>query len=390
MKELNKALNPYQKENIEQVLMNNFLETKEHQSFQQLVKEIPLSNEILCRYTSMLEESAEEFDHCKHCKGLIECKNKVNGYAYLPHVKKDHLEFEYQACKYQLKNKEERAEALDLALESINEKHGANTVIALSEIAPQKAKHPEGSDPTGEQNSCAGTANSNISIAEEKNMSIENLENSFIVLYRVDVSEYTEDKNSLTYLSWSNAWKEVKKLYPKAMYKVQKFGENRFPYICDPVTGYMVFTEVTIEDLTYEMWLPVLDNFNKALKNAPYKIGNREIPAATMFDINKAIMRCLAKNLAMFGLGLYIYAGEDLPEQIGETSGSDKKTENKKAEVKTVESLKIEIKQYCTKTKKSEAEVKDRIFAKYKVKNLWQLTEIQANDAIKLCRNFKK
>jgi hypothetical protein len=72
------------------------------------------------------------------------------------------------------------------------------------------------------------------------------------------------------------------------------------------------------------MWLPVMDGANKAMKRTPYtyKVWNRQtkqwtektVAAATMFDINKTIMRCLVKNLAMFGLGLYIYAGEDLPE----------------------------------------------------------------------------
>ena len=91
------------------------------------------------------------------------------------------------------------------------------------------------------------------------------------------------------------------------------------PYVYDENTGYMVFTTVTIEELTHEMWLPVMDGANKAMKNKPYTYDTRYkkgvvVEAATMFDINKTIMRCLAKNLAMFGLGLYIYAGEDLPE----------------------------------------------------------------------------
>lgn len=81
----------------------------------------------------------------------------------------------------------------------------------------------------------------------------------------------------------------------------------------------MVFTSVTIEDLTHTMWLPVMDSANKAMQSKPYNYDTRfkkDIPveAATMFDINKTIMRCLVKNLAMFGLGLYIYSGEDLPE----------------------------------------------------------------------------
>lgn len=141
----------------------------------------------------------------------------------------------------------------------------------------------------------------------------------FSELYQLNVNEYTEEKNGLTYLTWSSAWAEVKKKYPDAQYTIKKF-ENSLPYVYDEDTGYMVFTDVTIEGLTYEMWLPVMDGANKAMKSHPYtystKYGDKTVEKASMFDINKTIMRCLVKNLAMFGLGLYIYAGEDLPEDL--------------------------------------------------------------------------
>ena len=122
----------------------------------------------------------------------------------------------------------------------------------------------------------------------------------FEEVMKVNVNGKTEKKGNLTYLSWAWAWAEFKKIYPDATYEVKKF--EGLPYVHDTDTGYMVYTSVTADGLTYEMWLPVMDARNKTLMNA------------TMFDINKTIMRCLAKNLAMFGLGLYIYAGEDLPE----------------------------------------------------------------------------
>ena len=86
----------------------------------------------------------------------------------------------------------------------------------------------------------------------------------------------------------------------------------------------MVFTSVTIDDITHEMWLPVMDGSNKTMKSVKYTYDtkyrkNIPVEAATMFDINKTIMRCLVKNLSMFGLGLYIYAGEDIPESEKET-----------------------------------------------------------------------
>lgn len=162
---------------------------------------------------------------------------------------------------------------------------------------------------------------------------MENLEH-FNKLFAINCNDKTEKKNNgsteLTYLSWCYAWSEVKKLYPNARYEILKFGENKLPYVFDEKTGYMVFTRVEIEDIEHEMWLPVMDSANKAMKDKPYtykvkkynydtkhyEFIEKEVQPATMFDINKTIMRCLTKNLAMFGLGLYIYAGEDLPENV--------------------------------------------------------------------------
>lgn len=143
---------------------------------------------------------------------------------------------------------------------------------------------------------------------------------SFEKLYQIDVNDKTDKKNGLTYLSWAFAVAEFKKVHPNMTYEVKKF-ENGLPYVYDPNTGYMVFTSVTVDDVTHEMWLPVMDSANNAMKNEPYSFKTKygkevTVSAATMFDINKTIMRCLTKNFAMFGLGLYIYAGEDLPEDL--------------------------------------------------------------------------
>lgn len=145
----------------------------------------------------------------------------------------------------------------------------------------------------------------------------------FEKLNAINVNDKTEVKDNgqvkLTYLSWAWAWQECKKQFPDASYEIEKF-ENNLPYVYDENTGYMVFTKVTIEGITHEMWLPVMDEKNKAMKDKSYtyktKYGEKEVAPATMFDINKTIMRCLTKNLAMFGLGIYIYAGEDLPEDV--------------------------------------------------------------------------
>lgn len=142
----------------------------------------------------------------------------------------------------------------------------------------------------------------------------------FSELNAVDVNGHTDTKKnggaSLTYLSWPWAISEVMKRYPNVEYEVVKWDGK--PYLFDENLGYMVMTRVSIAGQTREMWLPVMDGANHAMKAAPYTIKTKykdvAVAQASMFDINKAIMRCLVKNLAMFGLGLYIYAGEDLPE----------------------------------------------------------------------------
>lgn len=126
----------------------------------------------------------------------------------------------------------------------------------------------------------------------------------FEEIYSLNVNDKTEKKGQLTYLSWAWAWAEFKKKYPKATYTVDKFDGT----YCtgNEKLGWMVRTEVYADELCYEMWLPIMDMRNNA------------ILSPKMTDVNKTIMRCLTKNLAMFGLGLYIYAGEDLPEDEDE------------------------------------------------------------------------
>lgn len=161
----------------------------------------------------------------------------------------------------------------------------------------------------------------------------------FDELNAINVNDKTEKKKSggteLTYLSWTWAWAEVKKRFPDAHYEIVM--HNGLPYVYDENTGYMVFTNVTIDGITHTMWLPVMDGANKAMKNQPYTYstkynGEKTVEAATMFDVNKTIMRCLVKNLAMFGLGLYIYAGEDLPEVEVEEQKTAQEVAKKKLE----------------------------------------------------------
>ena len=153
----------------------------------------------------------------------------------------------------------------------------------------------------------------------------------FNALSNLDLSDKCEKRESLIYVSWSNAWSEFKSAYPSATYQILK-NENGLPYFSDPNLGIMVFTEVTVDDITHQMWLPVMDNKNKAMKLTPYNYQvwdnykkayvEKTVQGASMFDINKTLMRCLVKNLAMFGLGLYIFQGDDLPEKSADDTTS--------------------------------------------------------------------
>lgn len=124
----------------------------------------------------------------------------------------------------------------------------------------------------------------------------------FQVLNSIDVNEHKETKNGLSYLSWAWAWAEVKKRYPLAFYTIYE-NKDGLNYHTDGRTCW-VKTGVTIEGLEHIEYLPVMD----------YKNASIPFERVTSFDVNKAIQRSLTKAVARHGLGLYIYAGEDLPE----------------------------------------------------------------------------
>ena len=133
------------------------------------------------------------------------------------------------------------------------------------------------------------------------------MENYFKTLNSINVNDKTEQKNGLTYLSWAWAWGEVKKLFPDATYTIYENADG-WNYHTDGKTAW-VKTGVTVNGIEHIEMLPVMD------------FKNRSIPleSITSFDVNKAIQRSLTKAVARHGLGLYIYAGEDLPE--GEDKG---------------------------------------------------------------------
>jgi hypothetical protein len=124
----------------------------------------------------------------------------------------------------------------------------------------------------------------------------------FEVLNAINVNEHTEKKNGLTYLSWAWAWKEVKQHFPDATYTIYE-NANGLNYHTDGRTCW-VKTGVTINGLEHIEYLPVMD----------YRNASIPVEKVTSFDVNKAIQRSLTKAVARHGLGLYIYAGEDLPD----------------------------------------------------------------------------
>lgn len=135
-------------------------------------------------------------------------------------------------------------------------------------------------------------------------------------LLKLNVNEHTEKKQNLTYLSWAWAWAEALKADPAANFEVQHFDGK--PYV-DVNGTAMVVVAVRIEGIVRTCHLPVMNSSNQPIsiegRKFKDKYGNEKVEKLDSFNLNTAIMRCMTKCLALFGLGLYIYAGEDLPEE---------------------------------------------------------------------------
>lgn len=147
--------------------------------------------------------------------------------------------------------------------------------------------------------------------------------NYFEVLNSINVNDKVEKKNGLSYLSWPFAWGELKKRYPNSTYTIYENSQG-WNYFTDGMTCW-VKTGVTVNGIEHIEYLPIMD----------YK--NRSIAAGsvTSFDVNKAIQRSLTKAVARHGLGLYIYAGEDLPDEA--CTAEPPKTKAKTAQAKKAE-----------------------------------------------------
>lgn len=159
-----------------------------------------------------------------------------------------------------------------------------------------------------------------------ENMSVSSVLRTVNVNNKLDNKPTGKGSKILRYLPWSSAWDEILKRYPDSTYEVITFddagkrAENSLPYQRTQL-GYMVWTRITIEGTSREMWLPVMDGNNNPLMDSPYTVTNKwgnetQIAPINISDVNRSIMRCLVKNLAMFGLGLYIYSKDDLPSEV--------------------------------------------------------------------------
>lgn len=140
------------------------------------------------------------------------------------------------------------------------------------------------------------------------------MDNYFIELNKIDVSDKTEKKGNLTYLSWAWAWGELKKKYPDANSTVYE-NEQGWNYHTDGKTCW-VKTGVTVNGIEHIEYLPIMD----------YRNNSIPVDKVTSTDVNKAIQRSITKAIGRHGLGLYIYAGEDLPEAPKQNDNAEKLT----------------------------------------------------------------
>lgn len=155
-------------------------------------------------------------------------------------------------------------------------------------------------------------------LKEAESLKLDFDANLFSKLYNLDVTPYVEilenKQVKLNYLSWANAYQLLLHQDPKATYEICE-GPDGFPLLSRG-NHHFVKTKVTAFGQTKTCYLPVMDNNHRAVQNTPYQItfktGTVTVPAINARHINDSIMRCLVKNIAMFGIGLKLYTGEDL------------------------------------------------------------------------------
>lgn len=185
-------------------------------------------------------------------------------------------------------------------------------------------------------------------------------ENYFSKLAQIDCSEHVEKKGRFSYLSWAWAVKKLREVDPTAIWEVKRF--DGVPYLKTDC-GYFVEVEVTVQGLPLSQIHPILNNQNKP------------IAEPNSFDINTSIQRCLVKAIALHGLGLYIYAGEDLPEIQEDPISSQQ-----------VGAIKLSVKKLATLRKVDEETIKGHL----SITEVTELTKAQADEVIKKLTKWVK
>ena len=214
------------------------------------------------------------------------------------------------------------------------------------------------------------------------------MSNYFTELNGINVNDKTDNKGGLTYLSWAWAWGELKKKHPDAVYTVYE-NDKGWNYHTDGRYAW-VKTGVTVEGIEHIEYLPVMD----------YK--NKSIPAdrITAFDVNKTIQRSLTKAIARHGLGLYIYAGEDLPDE-NDGLASDRPSvtaEQTKKNISEEQQANANMQKKVTKReavtldgmiRSAKVDIKE-VLAHFNVKSLEEMTKEQYAQCIKMLPNGAK
>ena len=198
------------------------------------------------------------------------------------------------------------------------------------------------------------------------------MDNYFTELNSINVQDKIEKKGSLSYLSWAYAWAEVKKLHPDAAYTIYENTEG-WNYHTDGRTCW-VKTGVTVNGIEHIEYLPVMD----------YKNSSIPLEKVTSFDVNKAIQRSLTKAVARHGLGLYIYAGEDLPEaEKDESSTGSAKKEMPRWQLAVMSAVESNF-----KNKKDAVEPLKEILGRHGYKKVQEVPENKASAVIEDIYNY--
>lgn len=198
------------------------------------------------------------------------------------------------------------------------------------------------------------------------------MDNYFTELNSINVQDKIEKKGNLSYLSWAYAWAEVKKLHPDAAYTIYENAEG-WNYHTDGRTCW-VKTGVTVNGIEHIEYLPVMD----------YKNNSIPLEKVTSFDVNKAIQRSLTKAVARHGLGLYIYAGEDLPEaEKDESSTGSAKKEMPRWQLAVMSAVESNF-----KNKKDAVEPLKEILGRHGYKKVQEVPENKASAVIEDIYNY--